>query len=71
MIQFGAEAVLVLLFCVVAYSQVVLPLIRKTPVFPIFRRKPQLEAEIEAVNEDLAAKDEQRVLADKKRQLGE
>ncbi len=71
LIQFGAEGLMIALLCVAAYSQVIRPLLRKTPAFPIFRRKPRLEAAIEAVNEDLDVKDEQRVLAEKKRQLGE
>lgn len=71
LIQFGGEGLLLILLCVAAYSQVIRPLLRRTPVFPIFRRKPRLEAAIEEVNEDLAVKDEQRVLAEKKRQLGE
>ncbi len=52
------------------YSQILRPLVKRTPVFPVFRKRPNLERESEGVNEALADKAQQRELERKKRKLG-
>ncbi len=53
-----------------AYSQVILPIVRKMPLFPMFRRRPAIERELDAVNEQLEDKALQRELETKRRRLG-
>lgn len=52
------------------YSQILRPLVRKTPVFPVFRKRPNLEDEIKVVNEGLEEKKLQREIDTKRRNLG-
>ncbi|OGZ15071.1 MAG: hypothetical protein A3H76_06620 [Candidatus Lloydbacteria bacterium RIFCSPLOWO2_02_FULL_54_12] len=58
-----------LLVIVMVYSQLLRPMVKKTPVFPMFRRRPALEREIESVNEDLEDKELKQDLAQKKVEL--
>lgn len=53
------------------YSQVLRPIVKNTPVFPMFRRRPNLESEIEGVNEQLEEKQLEGELAKKRRKLGD
>lgn len=68
-IQFGLEGLLALLVLIFAYTQLVRPLMRKTPVFPMFRRRQNLERAIEDVNADLEEKGQQNELENRKRKL--
>lgn len=52
------------------YSQLVRPMFRRTPVFPFFRKRPNLEGEIEKVDESLEDKELRKQLARKQKQLG-
>lgn len=68
-VGFVIEGLLILSFLVLAYSQLVRPLLTKTPVFPFFRRRPKTEREIEAVNEALQQQSLERELKTAKRKL--
>lgn len=70
LLQFGVEGLLILLILIFAYTQLVRPLMKKTPVFPMFRKRPNLERETESINEALADKAQQRDLERKKKKLG-
>ena len=59
-----------LLVVLMVYSQLLRPLVRKTPVFPLFRRRPSLERDIEDVNEALEEKGLEGELKRKKEELG-
>ena len=71
LLQLSLEVLLGVLVLVFAYSQVVRPLVKKTPVFPMFRRRRNLEREIEVVEEGLEDKGLEGTLNQKKKQLGE
>lgn len=51
------------------YSQLILPMVRKTPFFPLFRSRPRVEREIEATNEALEDADLGDELKQRQRQL--
>ncbi|MBP9698279.1 MAG: hypothetical protein KBD65_03760 [Candidatus Moranbacteria bacterium] len=70
LLQWGIEGVVALAILIFVYSQVLRPLFRGTPAFPMFRRRPNTERQIEEVNEQLEDKQLQRELADRQRQLG-
>ena len=70
LLMFGLEVLLALGVFAFAYSQLLLPLIWKTPFFPMFRPRPKTEQEIEAVNEQLADRQLERDLASRQRELG-
>ena len=55
---------------VFAYWQMIRPLFRGTSMFPMFRRRPRVERELEAVNEQLEDADLQRQLEARRRQIG-
>ncbi len=52
------------------YSQVLRPAFRGTPVFPMFRKRPQTEREIERVNETIEEKEQERYLKQRRRKAG-
>lgn len=68
-LQLGLEFVLGALILIVAYTQLIRPLLKKTPTFPFFRRRPNVEAEMEKVNEGLDDVEQQKALARAKRKL--
>lgn len=53
--------ILVVLFIVVIITQIAIPLITNTPLFPLFSRKPKITGEINKVNEQL--QEEQMLVA--------
>lgn len=65
----GSQLLIVLVILLVAYSQVIRPLLMGTPVFPMFRRRPNLERKIEETNEALLDKETAKVLGQKMRKL--
>jgi|GEM_PF-3554772 len=67
---FALEAAVILTLVICVYSQLVKPLISRTPVFPVFRKRPKTERDIEAANEALGDKALQRDLTRKQRKLG-
>lgn len=71
LLQWGLEAGLALAILAFAYAQILRPLIRGTPVFPIFRKRRQIERELEVVNESLEDKRLEEELAARQRELGE
>ena len=68
-LQWGFEGLLALAILVVAYSQILLPLFRGTPMFPFFRRRPKLERELERVTEEIEDRDLAARLAERRREL--
>lgn len=56
---------------VFVYWQMIRPLFRGTPIFPMFRRRPRVERELEVVNEQMEDADLRRQLEARQRQLGE
>ncbi len=69
LLQILLEVGVGLLVIVMVYSQLLRPMVKKTPVFPMFRRRPDVEREIESVNEDLEDKELNQDLAQKKAEL--
>jgi len=70
LLQFGFEGLLVLVIIWAAYAQVLRPLMTGTPVFPMFRKRPNLEREAEETTEALEDKAARQVLDRKKKKLG-
>ncbi len=69
LLQWLFEGGLLILLIILVYSQIVLPLVKNTPVFPMFRRRPDIKHEIEQTNEALEENELQRTLAAKKKRL--
>jgi len=69
LLQLAFEGLLIGGILLMIYSQLVRPLVRKTPVFPMFRRHKNLERKIEGVNEKLEEKNLERDLQGKKKKL--
>ena len=63
------EGLIALLAIAFVYAQVVLPYIRKTPFFPMFRPQPKVERQIEEVNEQVLNKELESELTERQRQL--
>ena len=53
--------VVVIMFLLILLTQLAVPLIRETPLFPIFSRKPRINSKIHQVNEET---EEERLLAE-------
>ena len=72
-LQFGFEAALIVLILLFVYVQLARPLMRGTPVFPIrrfFRKRPNLERQMEDVTEEVEISAQQRALDREKSKLG-
>ena len=63
LLQFGFEWLLMLVILVFVYAQVIRPLVVGTPVFPMFRKRPNLEREMEEVTEELRDQEQAQNLA--------
>lgn len=70
LVQFSFEGLLILGLFLFMYVQLLRPLMRRTPVFPMFRKRPNLEREMEEVTEAAEDNAQQKALDRKKRKLG-
>ncbi len=70
LLQFGVEGLLAMTILIFAYVQLVRPLMRRTPVFPMFRKRPNLEREMEEITETTEDLAQQRALDRRKKKLG-
>lgn len=61
--------VLVGLGIIFVYSQIIRPITKGTPAFPLFRRRPNIESKIEDVNEKMEDQKLQRELEKKQKQV--
>lgn len=68
-LQVVFELVLGGVIILACYSQLIRPMFRRTPAFPFFRRRPNIEGEIEKVDESLEDKELRKQLAKKQKQL--
>lgn len=66
----GLEALMIGLVLVLVYSQLIRPLMKKTPILPLIRPRRNIEREIEKVNEGLEDRGLERTLKEKRRKLG-
>ncbi len=68
-ILYGPAVILAVVVALISYSQIILPLIRKTPVFPFFRRRPVIEREEEALNEEQREAEARAKLAKRREEM--
>lgn len=57
------------LIVIACYSQLISPLIKGTPIFSFFRKRPNIRGEIEKINESLEDKEMRKKLGKKQKEL--
>lgn len=63
------EVLFIMLLVIMAYSQVLAPLVQKRTTFPLFRRKGRLERELASVNTALDERAVEKETEDRRAEL--
>lgn len=67
--QIFLEGILAGGIIIICYSQIIRPLLKGTPAFPFCRSRPNIEGEIEKIDESLEDKELRKQLEKKQKQL--